>query len=70
MAGVVGSRRDLIFVISELYYEVGGRYFVVGSKIAGCWHILTGLLNCRQLGLYGENSGILAKWYNHLYKVM
>ena len=35
MAGVVGSRRDLIFVISELYYEVGG-------KIAGCRHILTG----------------------------
>ena len=43
MAGVVGSRRDLIFVISELYYEVGGRHFVVGGKIAGCWHILTGL---------------------------
>ena len=43
MAGVVGSRRDLIFVISELYYEVGGRHFVVGGKIAGCRHILTGL---------------------------
>ena len=43
MAEVVGSRRDLIFVISELYYEVGGRHFVVGSKIAGCQHILTGL---------------------------
>ena len=40
MAGVVGSRRDLIFVISELYYKVGGRHFVVGSKIAGCQHIL------------------------------
>ena len=22
---------------------VAGRYFVVGGKIAGCWHILTGL---------------------------
>ena len=43
MAGVVGSRRDLIFVISELYYEVGGRHFIVGGKIAGCRHILTGL---------------------------
>ena len=43
MAGVVGSRRDLIFVISELYYELGGRHFVVGIKIAGCRHILTGL---------------------------
>ena len=43
MAGVVGSRRDLIFVISELYYEVGSRHFVVGSKIASCRHILTGL---------------------------
>ena len=43
MAGVVGSRRDLIFVISELYYEVGGRHFVVAGKIAGCRHILTGL---------------------------
>ena len=40
MAGVVGSRRDLIFVISELYYEVGGRHFVVGGKIIGCRHIL------------------------------
>ena len=29
MAGAVGSRRNLIFVISELYYEVGGRHFVV-----------------------------------------
>ena len=46
MAGVVGSRRDLIFVISELYYEVGGRHFVVSGKIAGCRHILTGLLIC------------------------
>ena len=46
MAGVVGSRRDLIFVISELYYEVGGRHFVVGGKIASCWHILTGLFPC------------------------
>ena len=70
MAGVVGSRRDLIFVISELYCEVGSRHFVVGGKIAGYQHILTGLLNCRQLGLYRENSGILAKLYNHLYKVM
>ena len=35
MAGVVGSRRDLIFVISELYYEVGGRQFVTRGKIAG-----------------------------------
>ena len=45
MAGVVhvGSRRDLIFVMSELYYEVGGRHFVVGGKIASCRHILTGL---------------------------
>ena len=43
MVGVAGSRRDLIFVISELYYEVGGRHFVLGCKIAGCWHILTGL---------------------------
>ena len=43
MAGVVGSRRDLIFVISELYYEVGGRHFVVGGKITCCRHILTGL---------------------------
>ena len=43
MAGVVGSRRDLIFVISELYYEVGGRHFVIGGKICGCRQILTGL---------------------------
>ena len=41
MAGVVGSRRDLIFVISELYYEAGSRHFVVGGKITGCRHILT-----------------------------
>ena len=46
MAGVVGSRRNLIFVISELYYEVSGRHFVVGGKIAGCRHILTGLHAC------------------------
>ena len=39
MPGVVGSRRDLIFVISELYYEVGDRHFVVGGKIAGCMEI-------------------------------
>ena len=32
MAGVGDRRRDLIFVISELYYEVGGRHFVVGGK--------------------------------------
>ena len=46
MAEVVGSRRYLTFVIIELYYEVhvGGRHFVVGGKIAGCQHILTGLL--------------------------
>ena len=43
MAGEVASRRDLIIVISELYYEVGGRHLVVGGKIAGCRHILTGL---------------------------
>ena len=35
MGGAVGSRRDLIFVISDLYYEVGGRHFVVGVKITG-----------------------------------
>ena len=57
MSGVIGSRRDLIFVISELYYEVGGRHFVVGGKIAGCRHILTGLemwvsVSLRNLGLH------------------
>ena len=25
-------------------YSVSGRYFIVGVKIAGCWHILTGLM--------------------------
>ena len=43
MAGVVGSRRNLVFVISELYYVVGSRNFVIGGKIAGCRQILTGL---------------------------
>ena len=51
MAGVVGRRRDLIFVISELYYEVGGRHFVVGGKIAGCRHILTGLYVSRLISI-------------------
>ena len=44
MAGVVGSRRDHIFAISELYYEVGGTHLGVGGKVAGCWDIMTGLL--------------------------
>ena len=43
MTGVVGSRQDLIFVISELFYKEGGIHFVVGGKIAGCQHVLTGL---------------------------
>ena len=43
MAGVVGSRRDLIFVISELYCEVASRQFIIGGKIADCRKILTGL---------------------------
>lgn len=25
-------------------YRVSSRYFIVGVKIAGCWHILTGLM--------------------------
>ena len=67
MAGVVGSRRDLIFVISELYYKVaGGRHFVVGGKIAGCQHILTGwVINGRPQKSLGRDK-IYCKRNNYL----
>ena len=32
----------LLVSISELQGKVGGKYLTVGSKIAGCLHILTG----------------------------
>ena len=34
-------------LFGELKCAVGGRYFVAGGKIVGCWHILTGL-SCDQ----------------------
>ena len=36
----------LLVRISELQCEVGGNKLTAGSKIAGCWRILTRLIIC------------------------
>ena len=66
MAVVVGSRRDLIFVISELYYEVGSRHFVIGGKITSCQQILTGLFNIVRKPQNTKKSVELNLYQRHL----
>ena len=39
----IRTSRGLMFVINELECRVDGRFFIAGSKIGGCQHILTGL---------------------------
>ena len=35
---------NLLSINFSRKYRVSSRYFIVGVKIAGCWHILTGLM--------------------------
>ena len=41
---------------AQLYYEVGGKHFVVGDKIASCRHILTGL-HTHEITSYEDYNG-------------